>query len=155
MNQAHYHLLFNHLPIIIPLIGLLVLIGGMVTNLEVVKKTAYLIFIFGALATIPAILTGDGAEDIVKTIPGVTKNLIHAHEHIADTFALSSYFLGLVSLIIFWLKWKREKKYNIADGLLIVYVLVVLFFAMKTGNTGGEIRHTEIRENSPAIDSLK
>lgn len=61
MNQAHYHLALNHLPIIIPMIGLLVVIGGFLTRSETVRRTAFLIFILGALATIPAIGTGDGA----------------------------------------------------------------------------------------------
>jgi len=36
--------------------------------------------------------------------------------------------------------------------VLIGGSLVVLFFAQQTGNSGGEIRHTEIRKNQP-VDS--
>jgi len=38
MNGAHYHLVVNHLPIIIPVIGLLVLIGGFIVQSEIVKS---------------------------------------------------------------------------------------------------------------------
>ena len=48
MNPAHYHLILNHLPIIVPVIGLLVMIGGHIFQIETVKRTAYFIFIFGA-----------------------------------------------------------------------------------------------------------
>lgn len=155
MNQAHYHLVLNHLPIIIPLVGLLVLTGGMAARLEIVKKTAYLIFILGALATIPTMLTGEGAEDIVKVIPGITKSLIYEHAQVAGTFAVASYLLGFMSLIIFWLKWGKDNFSKLIDWLLIVAVVAVLFFAIKTGTTGGNIRHTEIVENTTATDTTK
>jgi hypothetical protein len=38
--------------------------------------------------------------------------------------------------------------------VLIGGSLVVLFFAQQTGNSGGEIRHTEIRKNQPADSTM-
>ena len=107
MNQAHYHLALNHLPIIIPMIGLLVLIGGFLTQSETVRRTACLIFVLGALATIPAIGTGEGAEEAVENISGISEITIHGHEEMAETFAVLSYILGLVALAAFWLSWKK------------------------------------------------
>ena len=66
MNEAHLHLTFNHLPIIIPIIGLLIMIGGILLKSEVIKRTAYAVFILGALATIPAFASGEGAEEIAE-----------------------------------------------------------------------------------------
>jgi uncharacterized membrane protein len=66
MNEAHLHLLFNHLPIIIPIVGLLVLFVNMIIRSEIVQRVGYLILILGAIATIPAFFTGEGAEEIVE-----------------------------------------------------------------------------------------
>lgn len=91
MNDAHLHLVLNHLPIIIPLIGLLILIGGIIIKSEVVKRVAYLVFILGALAAIPAFATGEGAEEIIENMAGIDENLIKTHEEIAETFAILCY----------------------------------------------------------------
>jgi hypothetical protein len=54
MNGAHWHLVLNHLPIIIPMVGLLVMFGGILVKSEVLKRAAFSIFILGAITTIAA-----------------------------------------------------------------------------------------------------
>ncbi len=152
MQPAHYHLLFNHLPIIIPAVGLAALILGFVTRSEVVKRTAYFVFILGALGTLPAFFTGEDAEHAVKNMAGISRHMIHEHEEKADTFAILSYILGVLALITLWSSWKQKSFSKLLSYILIACSLVVLFFAQQTGTSGGEIRHTEIRE-SPIVDS--
>ena len=77
MNDAHLHLVFNHFPIIVPIVGLLILMVGFFIGSDVVKKTALGVFILGAILTFPAMYTGEGAEEIAETLPDVTKQLIH------------------------------------------------------------------------------
>jgi len=145
MNDAHLHLALNHLPIIIPMVGLIILIGGFILRLEVVKRTSYFIFILGAIATIPAFTTGEGAEEMVEHLPEISHKIIHEHEEIAETFALFSYLLGFFALISLWASWKRKKIALILSFVTLILSAAVLFFAQQTGNSGGEIRHTEIR----------
>lgn len=147
MNDAHLHLTFNHLPIIIPIIGLLILIGGIILKSDVVKRTAYSIFIIGAITTIPAFLTGEGAEEIAEELPGVTHHFIHEHEEVAETFALLSYLLGGISLIGLWSNWKGKSLSKASTYVTAVLSLLVIAMARETGTTGGEIIHTEIRDN--------
>lgn len=145
MNGAHYHLVLNHLPIIIPIVGLLVLIAGFIIKSEIVKRTAYCIFILGALTAFGAIATGDGAEDVVKHIDGISKDLIHEHEEKAEVFALLSYVLGIGSVVALWSNWKKKSYANYIALAILAYCFVVLYFAQQTGTTGGEITHAEIR----------
>ena len=145
MNGAHWHLILNHLPLIFPLVGLIVLIIGFISKSEPVKRTAFLIFILGALATIAAMATGEGAEDVAEKLTGVTKNYIHAHEEVAETFALLSYIIGLGSLLAIWASMMKKSFSNSISICLLAFALVMMFFAKKTGTTGGEIRHEEIR----------
>lgn len=148
MNEAHFHLTVNHLPIIIPIVGFLILVGGMILKSEIIKRTAYAVFFLGALTTIPAFASGEGAEEMVEHIEGVTHHIIHEHEEAAETFALLSYALGLLSLIALWANWKKKSIANTAQYVILVLSLAVLFTGRKTGTTGGEIRHTEIRSGS-------
>lgn len=145
MNGAHWHLILNHLPLIFPLVALIVLITGFISKSELVKRTAFLIFILGAVTTIAAMATGEGAEDVAEKLAGVTKNYIEEHEHAAETFAVLSYALGLSSLIAIWASLKKKSFSNSISFGILCFALIIMFFAKKAGTTGGEIRHEEIR----------
>lgn len=155
MNGAHWHLVVNHLPIIFPIVGVIVMITGLISKSEAVKRTAFMIFILGALASIAAMTTGEGAEEIVEKINVVTENYIESHEETAETFALLSYILGSISLLGLWASFKQKTFSNIIAIVTLVFAFVVLFFGKQTGTTGGEIRHTEIRSGNsiPAIEN--
>jgi hypothetical protein len=45
MNEAHWHLVVNHLPIIFPIVGVIVMVTGIVSKSEAVKRTSFLILI--------------------------------------------------------------------------------------------------------------
>lgn len=145
MNGAHWHLIVNHLPIIFPVVGVIVMITGMIAKSEAVKRTAYLIFFLGALSAFAAMATGEGAEEVVENISGITENYIETHEESAEVMAILSYVLGGISLLGLWSSFKQKPIAGIVYWLTLVFSLVVLFFARQTGTTGGEIRHTEIR----------
>lgn len=155
MNDAHLHLVFNHLPIIIPIVGVLVMIGGLIVGSEVVKRTAYFIFVLGAVCTIPAFFTGEGAEETIEHLQGMDEKYIHIHEELAETFALLSYLLGAMSIFGLWASFKQKSFSTIVSYSTIVFSLVVLFFGKQTGTTGGEVRHTEIRNDSASGSSAQ
>lgn len=151
MNDAHYHLIVNHLPIVGLLIGILVLIAGLVFNKAEVKLTALGIFIFSAITSITAFYTGEGAEEVVENLEGISETLIHTHEEYAETFYTLSLILGGLSLLTFILELKKMKftKYLMIICLLIALVDGVL--ATYVGSSGGEIRHSEIRNDAKVI----
>lgn len=153
MNGAHLHLVFNHFPIIVPIVGMLILIVGFFTDSNTVKRTAFGVFILGALLTLPSMFTGEGAEEIVEKLPGVTHDLIHEHEEKAEMLALLNYALGLISIFGFWANWKQKSYANIVAIAALVLSLVGLYLGKQAGTSGGEIRHTEIRTGFvPATD---
>ncbi|HMR90400.1 MAG TPA: hypothetical protein PKD51_19700 [Saprospiraceae bacterium] len=145
MNDAHLHLVFNHFPIIVPIVGMIILIVGFFIDSAVVKRTALGIFVLGALLTFPAMYTGEGAEEIAEKLPDVTDAIIHEHEEKAETLAIINYLLGFVSLIGFWANWKQKSFANYIATAVLCLGLVGLYFGKATGTSGGEIRHTEIR----------
>lgn len=147
MNGAHWHLVVNHLPIIFPIIGVIIMITGLISKSEAVKRTAFMMFIIGALAAIAAMNTGEDAEHVVENISGITKNYIETHEESAEVFSILSYILGGISLIGLWASYKQKFFSAWITIISLIFAGVVLFYAKETGTTGGEIRHTEIREN--------
>ena len=153
MNDAHFHLVFNHFPIIVPIVGMLILIVGFFVDSDVVKRTAFGVFIFGAIMTFPAMFTGEGAEEVAEKLPGITHDIIHEHEEKAEVFAILSYILGLLSIGALWTKLKQKSFANILSIAVLLLGLVGFYLGRQVGTSGGEIRHTEIRANAvPAAD---
>lgn len=148
MNEAHFHLMVNHIPIVFPLVGLIVMLTGQFTKSEEVKRTAYMIFSLGAIMTIAAMTSGEGAEEVVEKINGISEDYIKNHEESAEVFALLSYMLGGVSLIGLWISFKQKAFSTIYSTGVLIFAVAIMYFAKQTGTTGGEIRHTEIRSEN-------
>ena len=147
MNDAHLHIALNHFPLIIPIVGVAILLAAYGLKSEVLKRTALLLFVFGGLAAYPAYESGENAEEIVEEIRGVEHSYIHEHEEIAETFSLLSYILAAVALLSFLASWRKFPLASILSVVTLLLSLVVIYFGVLTGTTGGEIRHTEIRQD--------
>ncbi|MEY4521128.1 MAG: hypothetical protein RIT10_313 [Bacteroidota bacterium] len=150
MNGAHLHLVVNHLPIITPIIGVLILVIGLILKSELVKRIAYGLFVLTSITTFMSMSTGEGAEEIAEGIAGVTHNTIHEHEEQAEVFALLAYILGGLSVFALWLCWKRKAIAKMASYTVFFIAVLVIYQGRKAGTTGGEIRHTEIRADYKA-----
>ena len=150
MNNSHLHLVVNHLPIIFPMVGIILLFIGIFTKSEVTKRNAYIIFMLGAITSILAMATGENAEEAIENLPGVSENLIHTHEEAAELFAGLSYVLGGFSFFAHFSSWKKYSICKFAPYVVGSFAIATLFFAQKAGTTGGEIRHTEIRSDFSA-----
>lgn len=151
MNDAHFHLVVNHLPIVGVLIGFLVLLVGLIMKKPEVKNTALGIFIFSALTAIAAFLTGEGAEEIVENLPGISETLIHKHEEYAELFFTLMQVLGGLSLITLFLQYKKLPFSKYGFMLILLLSMVSMGVAKYVGTSGGEITHIEIRSNTNTI----
>ncbi len=139
------------MPIIGLLIGILVLITGLVLKKTEVKLTALGVFIFSAIASIFAFYTGEGAEEVVENMVGISETLIHTHEEYADAFFALTLILGGISLVTFI---TEARKVNLSKYLIILCLFVASadgILAIYVGVSGGEIRHTEIRGDAKMI----
>jgi uncharacterized membrane protein len=145
MNEAHLHLALNHLPIVIPMVGISIMVSGFFLKSELLKRAAYFIFIGGAITAFAAFSTGEGAEEMIKGIQGVDENIIKSHEETAEIFSMLIYFVGGISLIGLWLNWKKKPFSKALSITTLAVAVIALLYAIQTGTTGGEIRHPEIR----------
>jgi uncharacterized membrane protein len=146
-NQAHFHLIINHFPIILPIVGFVILIIGFFLKAELVKRIAYGIFICAIATTFLAMNSGEGAEEIVEEL-GRNHDAIHRHEKFAETFSILSYLLGITSAIALFLNWKKHPFKNLTMFLVIGISMIVMYLASGTGYSGGEISHEEIKSIS-------
>jgi hypothetical protein len=153
MNATHWHLLLNHIPVLGTVFGLGVLVFALGRRSDELKKTALSVFVIVALLGVPAYLTGEPAEDGVKSLPGVSKPIIEQHEQaasIAFTGVLVLGAAGLSGLLLF----RGGKPVPAWFGaLMLAASLIVSGLMAWTANVGGQVRHTEIRSNAspPAV----
>ncbi len=155
MNDAHLHMVVNHFPIIGTIFGLGILITGIVMKNTVIKNVAYVLFVIAAIFGLVSMSTGEGAEEIAENLPSVTDQIIHEHEEMAEKLALVLYILGGVSLVGLFMNVKNHAKASLVSYIAFLIALVGVFLGKQTGTTGGEVRHTEIRENASNSNALE
>jgi uncharacterized membrane protein len=151
MNFAHLHLLLNHFPIIGTMIGCALFVVSFFGKNQDMRRAGYIVLAAMALLTIPAFLSGFGAQIMIGGHPGVANALIQRHEGSA---LLSLWFMeatGAFALVGLWQAHKSERpaKWNVATVLVLSLLTVGLM--ARTGNTGGDIRHPEINPGQARV----
>lgn len=151
MNDAHVHMVVNHFPIIGTFFGIGILIAGIFLNNNSIKNTAYVLFVVAAIFGAFSMGTGEGAEEMVEDFPTIGKAIIHEHEELAEKFALVLYVTGVFALISLGASVKKFRLAKIFSFITLILSLISGIMSINVGTSGGEIRHTEIRENNAVL----
>ena len=130
-----------------PLSGLILLVVGWIFKSAAVQKAAFGIFIFAGIASVVSILSGKEAAQMAVKISGIDKNDIHTHAEWAQKLAISNILIALLAMAAWWTQ-HRNKIFGALRWVILLLCFVNTFFSMKTGTSGGEIRHTEIRSDN-------
>jgi uncharacterized membrane protein len=144
MNATQVHLAMTHLPVILSLAGMITLLISFLKPNVSLRKTALYILLIAGLTAFPVFLTGEGAEETVENMPGISESLIEEHESMAKygLFAiLAAAVLALISLPNFIAE--KFKKGIVVAVLIVSFVSTGLM--IQTAHLGGQIRHSEIR----------
>ena len=147
MNEAHLHMVVNHFPIIGTILAIGILIAGLLSKNRSIINTSYVLFVIGAIFGILSMNTGEGAGELVEDMPGIGWKIIHEHEELAEKMALLLDILGVLSLVGFYLQYKKNAKEKLVSYIILLIGIASLFVIQKVGTSGGEIRHTEIRKD--------
>ena len=150
MNAAHLHLILNHIPVLGTAFGLGLLVFAIWRKSQELKKTALGVFVLAALLTVPAYLTGEPAEGIVKTLPGISKPIIEQHEQAAGIAFTGVALLGAGALAGLFLSRRDRILPRWLASTLVGASLTVAMLMTWTANLGGRVRHTELRPHSTA-----
>lgn len=151
MDLAHLHLLLNHFPSIGYIIGGGLFLVSLITKSDDLKRASLVVLLGISLLAIPTYISGNGAQDEIKALPGVSKSLIEAHETAALVALGFMEFTGIFSWLALW-QFRRLAgipRWNLA--LITVLTVVSIGLIARASNIGGVIRHSEILAN-PGID---
>lgn len=146
MNEAHIHLMINHLPVIGTLVAVGVLGFALVRRKpEFIRLGLWLVFLT-SLSTVPAYFSGEGAEELVEHLPGISESLIEEHEEWAEIALFVSQLTGLFALASILVARTSER--FLRFGSIITLVAAAGSFSLMglVANTGGKINHPELRD---------
>lgn len=147
MNQAHLHMIVNHFPIIGSIFGAGILIAGLVFKNKSIQYTAFVLLAIAAIFGLVSMRTGEGAEEIAENL-GISRGIIHEHEEIAEKFIILLYLTGAVAILTLITSLKDHAKAKVFTYITLFLAIATAVLSKSVGTTGGEIRHTEIRENN-------
>jgi hypothetical protein len=144
MNSVQMHLALTHVPVILSLVGLIMLIVAFFIKNSTITKTSYILILTAGITALPVFFTGEGTEEAIENLPGVSESVIGRHEEVAKLAMISIAAAGLVALAaLFSFRWQ------IAARLFKVVVVLLAITSgglmAQTAHLGGQIRHTEIR----------
>jgi hypothetical protein len=151
MDLAHIHLLLNHFPTIGTIIGAGLFMLSLVMKSDDLKRASLVVLLGIALVSIPTYITGNGAQDAIKSLPGVSKSMIETHEGAAFLALGFMEVTGMFAWLGLWQyrRLKRVPSWNLAA--ILVLSLLSLGLMARASNIGGEIRHAEVRAGEEAV----
>src|SRR5580658_9208475 len=145
MDLTHIHLLLNHFPTIGYIIGGGLFLLSLFMKSDDLKRASLVVLLGISLIAIPTYMSGNGAQDGIRSLPGVSKSMIEAHEGAA---LVAIAFMELTGAFAWLGLWQFRRLARVPGwNLAVILVLTLLSFGLmaRASNLGGEIRHPEIR----------
>ncbi len=147
MNSVQLHLALTHVPVILSLAGLIMLIVAFIIKNTTLTKTSYILILIAGIAAIPVFFSGEGTEEAIENLPGVSEAGIERHEGVAKAAMVSIAAAGLMALAaLFSFKWQVAPR--ILKIVVLVFGIASGGLMAQTAHLGGQIRHTEIRNGT-------
>ena len=147
MHPVHLHLALNHIPVLGTLFLLIWLVVAWIRRDQSVIRQSLWGIVVLMLVSIPIKFTGDNAEESLSGEPISTRERITHHETAADRATTGIFVAGLFAAGVLF---KTRKEKSVSHVLLaIMTALLVATFALMalTANSGGAIRHPEVRQS--------
>lgn len=143
-DWPHIHILINHFPVILAVMGALVALFGVVRSRRGVWLYATASLTLAAITVIPTYFTGEPAEHGLGKAWYLSRASIHSHEDAALVASLLVGLAGLVSVVA----WRRLVRYprelSLPGGLRTAVVITAVLAAVAIGYAsllGGYIIH--------------
>lgn len=151
MNNAHWHLLLNHIPVLGVWFALAWMLAALLLRNAPMVRSSWVALIVCAVAAIPVYLTGEPAEEVVEHLPGVSEAILEQHEDIAKVAFIGMEVLGVLALGALAASWRNEKWLRPLAVTSLVFTTLCGGVLGYTAYLGGQIRHSEIRSDTSGV----
>ena len=157
METAYLHLITNHLPIIGIPIATALYGFGILRRSEEIKRGGLLLFVFLGVASVGVYLLGQGGEDFIEDLPGVSHDAIENHEG-AALLGLIAALVAAAFALFALVRWGWLRRQTSDPSIPFWASLVVLILGLSAsgifgyvGRLGGKIRHPEFHGSVPQV----
>jgi uncharacterized membrane protein len=144
LNWPHIHIMINHFPVILAVMGAVVALLGVVRSRRGIWMYACASLTLAAVTVVPTYFTGEPAEHFLNRPWYIARASIHTHEDAALVASILVGLAGLVSLVA----WRRLVRYprelSLPGGLRAAVVITAVIAAVAIGYAsllGGHIIH--------------
>jgi uncharacterized membrane protein len=148
MNWPYIHLVINHFPVILSIVGGIAAIVAAVTGSRSTWLYAAVTLALAGITVVPTYLTGDQAGDIMVHQSYVVRDVLHEHDDAAGWALWMGIAAGIAGLWAWW-TLVRAPDQQLAGWLRAALVVLGLFALTTTARTaylGGRIVY-----ESPAL----
>ena len=152
MNWPYLHILINHFPIILSVVGSAALLLALIVRQRIVWLYALATLTLAGLSIYPVFFTGDRASDAVEHTWYIVRAMVREHDDSAGWALPAVLLMGAASAYTWWRMVRRE-----VTGLppvwlrAVVSVLAIfgLSVVIRTAYLGGKIVHDSPKLATP------
>lgn len=152
LNWPYLHILINHFPIILSVVGCAALALGLMTRNRVVWLYALATLTLAGLSIYPVFFTGDQAAHALRDTWYVVRAMVKEHDDAAGYALPVMLMTGAVSGYTWWRMLRREVS-GLPPVWLRTVVVLVSFFSLsvvvRTAYLGGKIIHDSPKLQTP------
>jgi|SRR5436190_15963148 len=152
MNWPYLHILINHFPIVLTIVGSAALLLALIVRQRIVWVYALATLTLAGLSIYPVFFTGDRAADATEHTWYIVRSAVEEHDQSAG-FALPAVLLmGAVSAYAWWRMVRREVTGLPPVWLRAVVSLLAVFglsVVIRTAYLGGKIVHESPKLETP------
>lgn len=153
MDGHYIHLLSNHFPIILSIVGFMVLSIGLLIHQKQIKQVGLFVLVAASLSSIPAYISGEEAEHKVEHYAGTSESSIEEHEEAAELAFIISDVIGVLAFISILLLHKNHTWSVWSNRIVWAAALVSIIILYNVGQSGGQIRRPELRNENSSTDT--
>ena len=148
MDWVHLHLALNHVPVLGTIFVALLLGVALLRKSNELKRVSLVAFVALAVVSIPIKFTGDFAHEKLAKAEWLDQSRAVAHEQMADQATTGMFLLGLVAAFALWQGRGDRELRQVTLWVVLAFALATFALMVRTANSGGELRHEEIRTSS-------
>ncbi|HEY2853906.1 MAG TPA: hypothetical protein VGJ18_13720 [Gemmatimonadaceae bacterium] len=144
MNWPYIHIMINHFPIVLCVVGCAVLLLALIVRQRTVWLYAVATLTLAGLSIYPVYFTGDQAGDAVQNTWYILRSAVHEHDQAANFALASILIMGALSGYTWWRMVKREPTLLPPVWLRAVLTVITIWalsVVIRTAYLGGLIVH--------------
>src|SRR5919199_2396137 len=131
MNWPYLHLVTNHFPVILTIVGTAVALIAALLSRRGLWMYAVVTLTLAGLSVYPAFLIGKEAEKMVEHEPGIRRASVEEHEEASEVALFTLLAVGAVSAFA----WRRATRAEGRDELPAWLRVLVIVAALAGGGT--------------------